>query len=127
MRKVVVIFVAVFLRSLGTRIQAFILFLVLLIFLALTHRRRPFRLRFLNNLELLSLGASAATIYAGFFFLSALPRSDPSFDINKDFDLPPIARWLLFLQILFANVWFFVAWISCVAASIRAKCRVSCP
>ena len=75
-RKVAVIFVAVFLRSLGTRVQAFVLFLVLLVFLALTHRRRPYRTRRLNYLELLSLGASTTTVYTGFFFLASRPRSD---------------------------------------------------
>ena len=73
LRKVAVIFVAVFLRSLGTRVQAFSLFLLLLGFLALTHRHRPYRTRPLNHLELLSLTASSATVYCGFFFLSARP------------------------------------------------------
>ena len=127
LRKLAVIFVAVFLRSAGSRVQAFALFLLLLIFLALTHRRRPFLTRRLNQMELLSLGASAVTVYAGFFFLSARPRDDPSYDINRDFVLPPIARCLLFLQILFANLCFFVYWTSGVAASLRTKCRVKCP
>ena len=87
LRKISVIFVAVFLRSQGTRVQAFALFLLLLAFLALTHQRRPFRTRRLNRLELLSLAASAATVYAGFFFLAARSRSDPDYDINKDFTL----------------------------------------
>ena len=78
LRKVAVIFVAVFLRSLGTRIQAFALFVLLLAFLGLTHQRRPFRTRRLNHLELLSLAASASTVYAGFFFLAARPRADPA-------------------------------------------------
>ena len=76
LRRISVIFVAVFLRSQGTRVQAFALFLLLLAFLTLTHQRHPFRTRHLNQLELLSLTASAATVYAGFFFLAARTRSE---------------------------------------------------
>lgn len=126
LRKVGVIFVAVFLRSLGTRIQAFALFLLLLAFLALTHRHRPFRTRQLNQLELLSLIASAATVYAGFFYLSARSPTDPAFDLNKDFTLPPVARWLLFIFIVSMNIWFLVYWFSMASSSLRTACRNKC-
>ncbi len=83
-RKVAMIFVAVFLRSLGTRIQAFSVFLLLLFFSVLTVECKPYVSRRLNSLELVSLLVSCVTIYAGFFFLSASTTSDPSFDVNKD-------------------------------------------
>ena len=127
LRKVAVIFVAVFLRSLGMRIQAFALFLLLLAFLALTHRRRPFRTRSLNNLELISLAALAATVYAGFFYLSARPRSDPAFDQNKDFEMSNASRWVLFVFIVGLNLAFLIAWGSGVSAAFRAICRLRCP
>lgn len=127
LRKVAVIFVAVFLRSLGTRIQAFTLFLLLLGFLLFTHQRQPFLTRHLNRLELISLGSSAATVYAGFFFLASRPRSDPAYDINKDFALANSSRWMLFLFILGFNIAFMVLWISSVFQALRTKCRVKCP
>ncbi len=83
-RKVVMIFIAVFLRSLGTRIQAFTVFLLLLFFVILTVERKPYVTRRLNNLEVISLVTSCITIYSGFFFLSAEDSSSASFDANKD-------------------------------------------
>lgn len=83
-RKVAMIFISVFLRSLGTRIQAFTVFLLLLFFVIATVEKKPYLTRKLNNLELISLVTSCTTIYSGFFFLSATESSSPNFDSNKD-------------------------------------------
>ena len=83
-RKVAMIFIAVFLRSLGTRIQAFTVFLLLLFFVIATVEKKPYLTRKLNSLELVSLVTSCITIYSGFFFLSATEETEPSFDSNKD-------------------------------------------
>ena len=83
-RKVAMIFIAVFLRSAGTRIQAFIVFILLLFFVIVTEEKKPYTTRKLNTLEVFSLVASCVTIYSGFFFLSATVPSSPFFDANKD-------------------------------------------
>ena len=44
-RKVAMIFVSVFLQALGTRIQAFSVFLLILVFVVLTAKRRPYLTR----------------------------------------------------------------------------------
>lgn len=135
LRKVAMIFIAVFLRSLGTRIQAFAVFLLLLGFLVLTQSQQPYISRQLNRLEMLSLLASALTIYAGFFFLSAEDANAATFDVNRDCKLSlinpvalsPTSKWLFFLLILAANLFFLGMWLAALASSLRAMCRTRCP
>ena len=83
-RKLGMIFISVFLRSIGTIVQAFSVFLLLLAFTLITMHKKPFRERDLNNLEVLSLIASGVSIYAGFFFLGAKSRNSDTFNVNKD-------------------------------------------
>ena len=83
-RKVAMIFIAVFLRSTGTRIQALVVFILLLFFVILTVEKKPYLTRKLNNLELISLVTSCVTIYCGFFFLSSSETTSASFNTNKD-------------------------------------------
>lgn len=84
LRKVAMIFISVFLRSQGTRIQALTVFLFLLFAAILTLKQKPYVNRKMNNLEVLSLVTSCVTIYCGFFFLSQSRSSEPSFDPSKD-------------------------------------------
>ena len=42
LRKVAMIFIAVFLRSSGTRVQAFVVFILLLFFVILTEEKKPY-------------------------------------------------------------------------------------
>ena len=84
LRKVAMIFIAVFLRSAGTRIQALVVFILLLFFVILTEEKKPYLTRKLNTLEVISLVTSCVTIYSGFFFLSATESSSPNFNSNKD-------------------------------------------
>ncbi len=84
LRKVGMIFTAVFLQAMGTRIQAFAVFITILTFVVVTARHKPYLARRMNDLELVSLVTSGVTIYSGFFFLSSLEASSPAFDRNKD-------------------------------------------
>ena len=83
-RKVAMIFVSVFLQALGTRIQAFSVFLLIIFFVVLTAKKRPYLTRQLNELEQISLITSGITIYSGIFFLSSLDSSSSVFDPTKD-------------------------------------------
>lgn len=83
-RKVVMIFISVFLRSVGTRVQALSVFLLLLFFVVLTVSHRPYVTRQLNSLEVYSLVTSCITIYCGFFFLSQLDPAAPYYEPGKD-------------------------------------------
>ena len=50
-RKVAMIFISVFLQAVGTRVQAFSVFLLIVLFVVLTAKRRPYLSRQLNDLE----------------------------------------------------------------------------
>ena len=83
-RKVVMIFISVFLKAIGTKFQALIVFIVVLGFLLLNAEKRPFLTRELNNLEQISLIASSLTIYCGFFFLSSMNSESIMFSDERD-------------------------------------------
>ncbi len=84
LRKVSIIFIAVFLQGEGSRIQAFVVFMLVVCFTVLTSRRKPYLSRRVNDLEVFSLLSSGITLYAGFFFLSELSAGSPAYDSTKD-------------------------------------------
>ena len=83
-RKVAMIFITVFLSSLGRIVQALAVIILLAIYLFLTMGKKPFTTRRLNQLEITSLFTSAITIYSGIFFLSSRDSSGPSFTPHVD-------------------------------------------
>ena len=83
-RKVAMIFITIFLATLGRIVQALVVILLLIFFLFVTTRKKPFITRRLNELEIISLLVSSITIYCGVFFLSAREVTDPTFTPNVD-------------------------------------------
>ena len=83
------IFITVFLSSLGRIVQALAVILLLISYLYFTIRKKPYQTRRLNELEVSSLLSSSVTIYCGVFFLSHRDINDSSFTPNVDckFDL----------------------------------------
>ena len=72
-RKIWVIFISVFLKLAGVITQALVIFLVLIIFLILNLKLRPFTFQALNDMEMMSLITWMLTIYWGLFFISDMP------------------------------------------------------
>ena len=83
-RKVAMIFITVFLSSLGRIVQALSVILLLIFYLFYAIRKKPYTTRRLNELEIISLLTSSTTIYCGVFFLSSRETTDPSFTPNVD-------------------------------------------
>lgn len=83
-RKVAMIFITVFISSLGRIVQALAVIVLLVFYLFITIRKKPYTTRRLNELEITSLLTSATTIYSGVFFLSSRSEEDPSFTPNVD-------------------------------------------
>ena len=83
-RKILCIFVAVFLRPQGIIVQALVLLIMLGVFLQANNTNRPFKTRQLNDIENMSVATQIITIYCGIFFISAKPR-DENFVENVDF------------------------------------------
>ena len=86
-RKQLVAGVAVFLLRAGTLVQAFLLLLLLSLFLLASLRVRPFLRPLLNSLELFSLAALLLTVFAGLFYLAARDPASPAYLPGKDFSL----------------------------------------
>lgn len=133
-RKVAMIFISVFLKSLGTRVQSLAVFLIILVFIVVTLRRKPYLTRKLNDLEILSLFTSGFTIYCGFFFLSSSNSRSTSFDPTKDckseiilVELSSGMKWIFFVLILGFNILFLFHWIYTFLSEIKDKFRVKAP
>ena len=90
-RKVAMIFISVFLNGIGTMIQALVVMVLLVFFIVVTQRYKPYYSRQLNDLEIVSLITSCITFYCGLFFLSSKSPSDPSYEANRDCKF----QWLL--------------------------------
>ena len=62
-RKIMIIFVAVFLDVAGTITQALVVFLLLIVFLYLNVKIQPYTFQVLNDMEVFSILTSILTIY----------------------------------------------------------------
>jgi len=68
-RKILLIFVSVYVVSYGVITQALIIFVILISFLIITLKKKPFQTVPLNNLEIMSLVTSTVTVFCGLFFI----------------------------------------------------------
>ena len=69
-RKIMVITIAVLLFAQGAIAQALMAIALLIVFLALNLKMRPFTLNQLNDLETFSIITQIITLYCGLFFIS---------------------------------------------------------
>lgn len=83
-RKVAMIFISVFLNGIGTMVQALVVMILLVFFIVITLRNKPYYSRKLNDLEMVSLVTSCITFYCGLYFLSSKSPTDVSFVTSKD-------------------------------------------
>lgn len=71
-RKIAMIFIAVFITPYGVIVQAMIVFLLMILFLILTLKKKPYMSISLNELEAISLVTSTVSIYCGIFFITSV-------------------------------------------------------
>jgi len=115
-RKIALVFIAVFVGSLGVITQALFVFMFVIFFLVVNLKKKPFSQVALNDLETLSLSTSMITIYCGIFFLSDMPEvynsNDPSLsEVDNGLRLSEGLKLLMFFVIVFANLGFFLYWL----------------
>jgi hypothetical protein len=113
LRKMLMIFVATFVATQGKLYQALLVQAVVAAFLLAHCWKLPFLDMPFNWLEGLSLGATFATMFAGYFFLAGEESGSESTTSQNDFTLPEAAEVLFFLlilgfQIAFAVVGFII-------------------
>jgi len=75
-RKVVLIFIQVYLVQYGVITQALVVFVLLIFFLILSMTKKPFQTVVLNQLEIMSLAVSMFTIFCGIFYIVNISTTD---------------------------------------------------
>ena len=91
-----------------------IVFLLLILFIVLNLKKKPFILEALNDLESLSVVTSTLTIYCGIFFISNIPSKDvsslPDYVVGY-IVLSNELQLLFFSIILISNLCFITYWV----------------
>jgi hypothetical protein len=126
-RKILCIFIAVFMNRIGIVVQALVLLILLVIFMQANASRRPFAARALNDIEAMSLATQIVTIYCGIFFISSKDINNPTFNKNKDFYLDENSKLLFFFIIAFCNVSFILLWFTKFVVIIRVLIKDKYP
>jgi hypothetical protein len=121
-RKIAMIFISVFIQPYGVISQALIVFLLMIVFLILTLKKKPYLSLALNDLETISLLTSTLSIYCGIFFISDIPQKDiPNlpFSVKGGITLGHITKFVLFGVIMLANLIFFGYWLYKMLQEVR--------
>ncbi|CDW74791.1 UNKNOWN [Stylonychia lemnae] len=129
-RKMVLIFVAVFVGNYGVIAQALIVFVILIAFLLMSMKTKPYQSDALNDLEMMSLVTSMISVYCGLFFITNKPEQ--WIKDNPDYSAGSIALTgdakLFFLAIIIgANLIFILYWAIKMYAEVKAKFRKMMP
>jgi len=114
-RKIILIFIAVFLVNFGVITQALVVFLLLIGFVMFNVKKKPFSTEPLNNLETMSLVTSMITVYCGLFFISDMPEiynsADPELQqASNGLELNEGTKIIFFFVIVVVNLLFFGYW-----------------
>ena len=104
LRKLAIVLVASFGSSLGSFIQAMILFILLVVFLAMNIKVSPFSKREVNDVESLPMVCSILSVYAGLYYVLT---SDSAEAGVKDYQSLKTFLWLFIWAV---NGLFFLYW-----------------
>ena len=123
-RKIVMIFISVFISMYGVISQALIVFILLIAFLILNTKKKPFSTVALNDLETISLLASMITVYCGIFFISDAPsdwlKAVPEM-AGRTVSLGETTKFIFFLLIVISNTIFLAYWTYKMYQEIKLK------
>eukprot|EP00347_Sterkiella_histriomuscorum_P002765 403366887 len=119
-RKIVLIFISVFVTNDGIITQALLIFILLVGVLVYTLKKKPFQNEKVNNIESISIVACTITIFCGIFFILDIQTVDiskanenQSSSSSKEaigIYLTDGTRVLFFVIILLSHCLFFVLW-----------------
>ena len=113
-RKVIIVFVSIYVTAFGVIAQGLILLLTLILFTFLTLKLRPFDRSEFLELESLSLIITMITIYFGLFFISEgldSTTTEQSYTVQTGVDLKQSTKLIFFILILLLNALFFIYWL----------------
>ena len=128
LRKIMIIFIAVFLDVAGTITQALVVFLLLILFLYLNIKIQPYTFQDLNDMETFSILTSMITVYCGLYYLSDNPEIYNSSDnsvssADNGLRLNSSSKMFFFLTILLSNIIFFTYWCYKMVGELRNTIR----
>lgn len=125
----ILIFVCIFISNYGIITQALVVFLIMIIFLVLNSRKKPFVNDSFYDLETLSLITSIVTVYCGLFYIADTgnySNSDSPF-VDRYLALGEGSKTFFFIAIIMSNLLFFVYWGYKVIFEIRKILLKECP
>mmetsp|Transcript_17203 Transcript_17203/g.12286 ORF Transcript_17203/g.12286 Transcript_17203/m.12286 type:complete len:422 (+) Transcript_17203:512-1777(+) len=109
-RKFILVFIQVFVQAYGVITQALVVYMLLIIFLSVNTKKKPFVSLALNDLETYSLMSSMITIYCGLFFISDT-QGESSSEASSQLVLSEQVKLVFFFVILLVNLIFFCYWL----------------
>ena len=108
-RKMAIIFISIFMRRFGKMSQALILFILVMVFISLTYKWKPYSTHNMNEIEAISLMTSILSIYCGLFFIADIDPSNQE-PTESNIELTESSKMFFFVCILFSNFVFFAYW-----------------
>ncbi|TNV88084.1 hypothetical protein FGO68_gene10377 [Halteria grandinella] len=126
-RKVLLIFIQIFIIQQGKISQALFTLLFLIVSIIMVRQLAPYSKSHLNTLEIISLLTSTASVYFGIFFISnhmaALFEGSSYYQVQ----LTKNQSLLIFISIVFVNVAFFAYWLFYFVMELRQSIRSKYP
>ncbi|TNV74929.1 hypothetical protein FGO68_gene8072 [Halteria grandinella] len=122
-RKVILVFIQIFLAQRGKVTQALITLLFLVFCIVLLKKYEPYSKSYLNRLELMSLLTSALSVYFGLYFISSHVASLIPESLNFQITLSQQESMILFILIVAAHASFFFYWLVSFIKEFHATIR----
>lgn len=126
-RKVLMVIMATLLSLAGRKIQAMLVFALMVIITALHNLVRPFMTVSLNNIEMLSIFALMCSIYAGIFFVTDISNNPTAIETRNEFSLSSFEKIILYLLFIFSNLLFLIFWGVLFVVEARRFMRIKYP
>mmetsp|Transcript_33859 Transcript_33859/g.52190 ORF Transcript_33859/g.52190 Transcript_33859/m.52190 type:complete len:124 (+) Transcript_33859:3068-3439(+) len=121
-RKIICLFVAVFLNDAGIVVQALVLLVLLVVFMQLNNAMRPFGTRALNEVEDFSLITQIFTIYCGLFFISSKDGTLTDDSMNS-FYMTKGQEYFFLVVIISMNSFFIILWFVKFVMALKTMIR----
>ena len=126
-RKVLMVIMATLLSLVGRKIQAMLVFALMVFIIALHNLVKPFMTASLNNIEMLSILALMCSIYAGIFFVTDISNNPTAIETRNEFSLTSFEKVILYLLFLISNLTFIIVWGVLFIVEARRFMRIKYP
>ena len=109
-----------------------VVFLLLILFLIINVKKKPFNLAALNDCETMSLITSMISIYCGVFFISdmtfisTVENPETYRPIDNGLRLSPVTSIIMFILIVASNSLFILYWMCKMWKEIKGMLRLKC-